>query len=140
MRSIRGSLNQYQPLIDVSVGNPDFTINSRTTCQALIDTGATRTCITQRLVEQLGLPARQKVLVASATSFPERRLAYEYSIGLFCQSEITTETALYVVRSTLIAPVFQNNGNFDVLVGMDILSQGRLVFEVGGDFSFSFSF
>jgi Aspartyl protease len=140
MRSIRGSLNQYQPLIDVSVGNPDLNINSRKTCQALIDTGATRTCITQRLVEQLGLPARQKVLVASATSFPERRRAYEFSIGLFCRSEITTETALYVVPSLLVAPVFQNNSNFDVLLGMDVLSQGRLIFDVGGDFSFSFSF
>ena len=35
---------------------------------ALIDTGATRTCLTQRVIADLGLRAKMKLLVASATS------------------------------------------------------------------------
>ena len=140
MRSIRGSLNQYQPLIDVSIGPTAGASFERETCVGLIDTGATRTCITQRLVERFELRSVMKVLVASATSYPERRRAYEFSLGLFCQDELSEQRALYVLPNSFVAPIFQNNGNFDVLIGMDLLSQGRLVFETGGNFSFDFSF
>lgn len=38
----------------------------------------------------------------------------------------------------VIGPDFVDNPNFDVLIGMDIISQGRLTFERGGDFTFTF--
>jgi hypothetical protein len=47
---------------------------------------------------------------------------------------------LYVIGHEFVAPWFEDNGNFDVLLGMDILSQGKLVFEPGGEFSFDFDF
>ena len=136
MRSIRGSLNHLQPLIAVSVGRYD-SIAARVTCTALIDTGATRTCLTARTIERLDLPPRGKLLVSSATSFPERRRAYGYSLGLFCKSEAAGET-LYVLPFELIAPPFIDNDNFDVLLGMDILSRGRLMFERDQTFEFTF--
>ena len=40
---------------------------------------------------------------------------------------------LYVIEYEFVAPWFEDNDNFDVLLGMDILSQGRLTFEPGGD-------
>lgn len=51
----------------------------------------------------------------------------------------TTQT-LYVIERPFIAPLFKDNDNFDVLLGMDLLSLGRLVFEANGEFSFSFDF
>lgn len=140
MRSIRGSLNQLQPLVDVSIGNADEFNADRETYLALIDTGATRTCITERVIARFSLRPVTKLLVASATSPPERRRAYEFSLGLFCTNETETigNQSLYTLGRTFVAPVFKDNGNFDVLLGMDLLSQGRLVFEIGGDFSFRF--
>lgn len=141
MRSIHGSLNQLQPLIDVSVGRHGVSEYDRQTYLALIDTGATRTCITQRVVARFGLVAVTKLLVASATSAPERRRAYSFSLGLFpSHAAAPDQRSLYVIGREFVAPIFADNGNFDVLIGMDLLSQGRLVFEAGGDFSFSFEF
>lgn len=141
MRSIRGSLNQLQPLIYVSVGAPGAT-GDRESCYGLIDTGATRTCITQRLVARFGLRPVTKMLVSTAGSFPERRPAYEFSLGLFCMVERAgaTETTLYVPDLPWVAPSFQDNANFDVLIGMDLLSRGRLGFEPDGSFRFDFEF
>lgn len=136
MRSIRGSLDHSQPLITVSIGLHESNA-ARITCTALIDTGATRTCLTSRTIERLNLPPRGKLLVSSATSFPERRRAYGYSLGLFCATEAAEQT-LYVLPFELVAPPFLDNDNFDVLIGMDILSRGRLVFDRDQTFEFTF--
>ena len=138
MRSIRGSLNQLQPLVTVSVGLFDSDAE-RITCDALIDTGATRTCLTARTISRLNLPARGKLIVSSATSYPERRRAYSYSLGLFCETR-TVERTLYVLPFELVAPAFQDNDNFDVLLGMDLLSRGRLTFERDQTFEYTFDF
>lgn len=77
--------------------------------------------------------------MASARTAPERRLAYAFTLGFFCEtadSHGKSET-LFVLPDELIAPDFKDNGNFDVLIGMDILSRGKLIFE-GQDFSFAF--
>lgn len=94
----------------------------------------------QSLIGRLQLEAKSKLLVASATSGPERRRAYGYSLGLFCAGAESGVNTLYVLGYEFVAPWFEDNENFEVLLGMDILSQGRLVFERGGAFSFEFDF
>ncbi len=140
MRSIHGLLDQLQPLVEVSIGPPPGVAGHRETCHALIDTGATRTCLTQSLIGRLNLEPKSKLLVASATSAPERRRAYGYTLGLFCTEAGNGINTLYVIGFEFVAPWFENNQNFDVLLGMDILSQGKLIFEPGGAFSFDFDF
>jgi hypothetical protein len=140
MRSIHGSLNQLQPLIDVSIGAPSGDGLHRETYRALVDTGSTRTCITRRVIARFAVEAKAKLLIASATSGPERRRAYGYSLGLFCTDEETEHSTLYVIPHEFIAPWFVDNDNFDVLLGMDILSRGQLIFQPNGAFTFSFSF
>ncbi|MES2339830.1 MAG: retropepsin-like aspartic protease [Pseudomonadota bacterium] len=140
MRSIHGSLSFLQPLIQVSIGPFGGAFGDRETCTALIDTGATRTCLTPRLIQKFGLQPKSKLLVSSATSAPERRRAYSYSLGLFCNEGAAGLQTLYVLPYEFIAPPFIDNDNFDVLLGMDILSQGRLVFEADGSFLFDFTF
>lgn len=137
MRSITGSLNQLQALIEVRIGSPAEPMRQET-CTALLDTGATRTCVTQRLINELNLEPRRKLLVSSATNDPARRMAYAYSLGLFCEGFGGVRT-LYTVPHEFIAPSFHDNPNFDVLLGMDILSQGQLVID-RGNFRFDFDF
>lgn len=139
MRLIRGSLRHFQPLIDVSVASP-VAAADRETYQALIDTGATRTGISRRIVERHQLESRTKVLVQGADSMPARRPAYAMSLGLFCEMAAAPNGAitLFVLPGELIAPAFLDNANFDVLIGMDVLSMGRLIVD-RQDFSFEFS-
>lgn len=139
MPLIRGSLRHLQPLVHVSVGRsaeaPD-----RETYRALIDTGATRTCIARRIIERHQLEPRARMLVQSASSAAERRRAYAFSLGVFCETadHLGLAKTLYVLPGELVAPDFQDNESFDVLIGMDFLSLGRFVLE-RQDFTFEFS-
>lgn len=107
MRSIHGWLDQLQPLIEVSIGAPASPAH-RQTYTALLDTGATRTCITRSVIAALDLQGKRKMLVSGATSAPERRMAYGYSLGLFCGAEDEAKS-LYVIPHEFIAPWFLEN-------------------------------
>ena len=139
MPSIRGSLEYLQPLVDVSVSASAGPSQRRHACRALIDTGATRTCVSARLIDQLELELRGKLLVQSARTTPERRRAYAFVLGLFYHpaSDMPESRSLYLLQREFIGPAFQDNGNFDVLIGMDLLCLGRLVID-RSEFSFSF--
>ncbi len=139
MPSIHGSLDGNQPLVSVLIaplssggafGAGEFV--------ALIDTGSTKTCVTRTVVESLGLQPFSRVLVATPSGL-ERRKAYSFTVGFLDEGDGTVGA----VRSPFYFPDaitgadFVKNSNFNVLLGMDILSQGRLVFD-RGRFSFSF--
>jgi hypothetical protein len=138
MPSIRGSLSHYQPLIDVSIGR-SVSSTDRESYRALIDTGATRTCISRQIVERHELEFRTKVLVQGADSMPARRPAYAFSLGVYCQTadRLGDATTLYVLPHELVAPAFLERAGFDVLIGMDFLSTGKLIID-RQDFSFEF--
>jgi len=130
MPLIRGSLDHYQPLIDVSIAR-SIGSNDRESYRALIDTGATRTCISRQIVERHDLDFRTKVLVQGADSMPARRPAYAFSLGVFCETadRLGDATTLFVLPQELIAPAFLERAGFDVLIGMDFLSTGKLVID-----------
>lgn len=102
--------------------------------RALLDTGATRTCLTKRLIAKLQLPPRRRMLVASAASYPERRMAYGFSLGLYHGDG----RELFLFEGERTAPDFFDNDSFDVLLGMDVLSAGTLVFRPDQSFQFDF--
>lgn len=143
MPSIRGSLRNFQPLVEVNVapivdaGHVGHPTNESYT--ALIDTGATKTCVTRAVIERLGLRPVGRVLVASATAI-ERRRAYGFSLGFYCdvEDDLGGARTLFSFPLDIGGPDFVSNSNFDVLIGMDIISRGRLVFEPGGSFEFRF--
>ena len=138
MPLIRGSLDHYQPLIDVSIAR-SVGSDDRESYRALIDTGATRTCISRQIVERHDLDFRTKVLVQGADSMPARRPAYAFSLGLFCETtdRLGEATTLFVPPQELIAPAFLERAGFDVLIGMDFLSTGKLLID-RQEFSFEF--
>ena len=88
MPSISGSLTVLQPLVDVQVAPippPDTQLTSPAEFQGehylgLIDTGCTRTCVTSRVVERLGLRPVTRLTVATATEIHRRR-AFEFRLG-----------------------------------------------------------
>jgi hypothetical protein len=141
MHLIRGRLTLLQPLIDVFVAPPGSAAQSGEHLIGLLDTGCTRTCVTRSVAGRLGLLPVTKLLVASPTE-TQRRKAYEFQLGFYCERDSgpawNAERTLFMLPKPVIGPDFVDNPNFDVLIGMDLISQGRLVFERGGDFTFTF--
>jgi hypothetical protein len=103
----------------------------------LIDTGCTRTCITRSVVECFSLPPVTKLLLVSPTE-TQRRKAYEFQLGFYCDLEdrLGESRTLFMLPEPIIGPDFVDNPNFDVLIGMDVISRGTLTFERNGEFEF----
>lgn len=138
MPLIRGRLTLLQPLVDVHlapVGRPGEIGHHLV---GLIDTGCTRTCITRSVVERLSLPPVTKLLLVSPTE-TQRRKAYEFQLGFYCELEdrFGQSRGLFMLPDPIIGPDFVDNPNFDVLIGMDVISRGKLTFERGGEFELS---
>lgn len=140
MPSIRGSLEDGQPLVTVLISSfPQIEASFQShEFLALIDTGSTKTCVTRTVVEALQLQPHSRVLVATPSGL-ERRKAYNFTIGFVDEGDrsIGAVRRTYVFPTVLTGADFVKNSNFDVLIGMDILAQGRLLFE-HGDFEFGF--
>jgi predicted aspartyl protease len=111
--------------------------------KALVDTGATSTCITQRVASEVGLLPVGKVPImgVSGQSYHNN---YLFHVGFTISLENPENTNELQVEAHISAAQIQGaelvipGGEFDVLLGMDILSTGSLAMEGGGTFSFSF--
>lgn len=137
MPSIRGSLSNGQPLVEVLIGS-SLEPNRLHACTALIDTGCTITGIARGVVETLGLRHVTRKLVVTPLG-EARRKAYPFSVGFLTEGDGTlgARRSPFYFPEPVLGADFVENSNFDVLLGMDILGAGRLVFE-HGRFEFSF--
>ena len=137
MPSIRGSLNNGQPLVDVLVGSV-LEPHRLHACVALVDTGCTITGITRTVVERLDLRHTTKTLVVTPLG-EARRKAYPFSIGFLTESDagVATARSPFYFPEPVLGAEFVENSSFDILLGMDVLSKGRLLFE-SGRFEFAF--
>jgi len=82
---------------------------------ALVDTGATNTSISGRLARNLGLRVIEQCRVDAAGG---AHIANVYSIDVLLRSMVRFTS----IRST----EFVENDMFDIIIGMDILTQGDL--------------
>jgi hypothetical protein len=121
-------------------------------CRALIDTGATTTCISKRLATILQLQPIGKVPVHGVAGIVHHN-SYLFSIGFpfmlapgvppppGIQAEPgTVTTQLHLLDKVLQGCEFDGGAapRFDVLLGMDVISTGSLVVQGNATFSFSF--
>ncbi|MEH3107294.1 MAG: retropepsin-like aspartic protease [Sphingomonas fennica] len=128
MPFILGSLEHLQPLIEVSVGRADGA--ERRMGRALIDTGATRTCVSRRFVDELALEPRGRMLIQAARGYAARQMAYAFTLGLACRpNEAAEQDTFYVFDQEFAAPFIEDNDSCDVLIGMDLISTGRLTID-----------
>jgi len=110
--------------------------------KALVDTGATTTCITKTAADKVGLLPVGKVPVqgVSGVSFHD---TYVFKVA-FAFEAIGTEPDMPVASVQIFdfpiegADLNLEQSQFDVLLGMDIISRGSL--KIDGDGSFSFCF
>ncbi len=147
MPSFKGIVDNGQCFITVHVHPPQSQRQKESRAfRAIIDTGAQRTCISQRVISALDLLSESKVKMKSTTG---TSAVNQYQLGIFIPIEkqtpvgiidgkinIQREIALLGSSSTVVME-FKAPDNFDVIIGMDMLSDCNL-FVAHGEFFLSF--
>jgi hypothetical protein len=107
---------------------------------ALVDTGASSTCISTKIVNDLALPPTGKMPVAGVHgSMPAN--TYQFIVGFILpQRQDATGTILANITPFPVDGIeFANIGcGFDVLLGRDVLCRGQLTLSFSGQFVICF--
>jgi hypothetical protein len=108
--------------------------------RALIDTGATGTALTRHVVAELGLLPVGKRQFGTPTGIVWQ--PYYLVRAAFYDSPpepgSTAPSRIRVYRQVIEAGEIQDQPSFDVLLGMDVITSGRLVVDRDGSFEFSY--
>jgi hypothetical protein len=107
--------------------------------RALIDTGATLTMISPRVVSALGLQQVNKRLINGLGGLSWRP-AYLFHVA-FYETPPVDENDISKIRicmKEINGGELSDGNTFDVLLGMDVLTTGNLHVDKDGTFSFSF--
>lgn len=109
--------------------------------KALIDTGATATSITPNAAAKLGLrmAGRQNVLTAGGPQYVPYYVFYVGFVYPEGVNPIAKPATFHVLPDPVTGAAFLfNSSPFDILLGMDVISQGDLFVRRDGNFSFEF--
>jgi hypothetical protein len=155
MPQITGSLFEGKPIVSVAVSEaipvvttvqpqhapPSFHIKEY---RALLDTGADITCVLPHVVKECWLISRGLIPMTSGSGTSDH-MSYLISLGVWCEKvvdcdgELEVERTLYQIPDYHIAAEIRTNSWFDIIIGMDIISQHELSFSKGGQFKFVLS-
>ncbi len=108
--------------------------------RALVDTGATASCITTSVAEKIGLKPIGKVPIQGVDGVADHN-NYLFHIGFFINistGEGQQQGTLTVLNKEITGAEIDSGGAFDVLLGMDVLPTGQLIVSGNGQASFSF--
>jgi len=121
------------PLINIAVllaNTATPTIGQLTVYPALLDTGASVTCISQSVVQALNLQPIGMRPMASAT---HAVAVNAYLVDLI----LPFGAAGLIVSATQVLEFMDGNAPFKILLGRDIICKGTLSISFDGHFSFS---
>lgn len=111
--------------------------------KALVDTGATNTCISPKVAENVGLLPQGKKPLTSATQQQVNVNVYDVALHIVIEKIVPVapkggmnkqRSQFSVLSSRLQVTEFAQPANFDVLLGMDVLSE-CVLFISGGQFT-----
>lgn len=109
--------------------------------RALLDTGATQTCITTKVVQDVGLTpkGRRPMLSASHTVTVNTYLfSIGFPMGVAPDPRGTVSGNMFIFHAIDGMEFNAGGSTFDVLLGMDVLSRGSFKIDFDGHFSFCF--
>ncbi|MBF7013165.1 hypothetical protein QUC32_26420 [Novosphingobium resinovorum] len=133
---LKVGIRPFQAVGPVSGYDNPATLDYRE-CTALLDTGARRTCVTVNITQTLGMRRIGQAEVWNVKR-PERHFTYLFHVGIWPDVIDDMPSTIFGIGDEIEGIDVGNHPYFDVLLGMDIVSQGRLVIEKSGDFSLSF--
>lgn len=113
---------------------PDLTFHRFT---ALIDTGALRTCISQNVVDRLGLERQGRMEVGNVKR-TELHWTYLFYVGIWPETEDQSPSVPFGIGCEIEGIDIGDSRYYDVLLGMDIITQGSLRLELDGSFELGF--
>jgi hypothetical protein len=114
--------------------------------RALIDTGATDTMITRRVVSSLGLEPVNRLPFQSAEG-RKWRTGYLFHVAFYGANPSTGDSeedgvpryhTIFTWPKSINGGEIDDEPSFDVLLGMDIISTGDLSIKKDGTFRFEF--
>lgn len=125
--------------ISLSATGDDFDLH---VFKALIDTGAQATCITSNAAAKVGLLPIGKVPIRGVSGLQYHN-NYLFKVG-FAFGAVDEQNALRAANVHVFDKLIEgaelnfSSSQFDVLLGMDIISSGSLKIEGDGTYSFCF--
>ncbi len=135
-------------IVPVNIGKPEKSRKIYQKAQphglsygALIDTGATISCISPRVIEEVRLKSAKSEIVTTAAG-PASLEVYLFSLVLPLTDVVDKEngfTEETVYSYQLIEGIefyAAKYGKHDVILGMDVISRGSLKLDPDGHFSF----
>jgi hypothetical protein len=113
---------------------PNFTFHEFT---ALVDTGASRTCISQNVIDRVGLVGRGQIPVGNVKR-TEMHETFLFYVGIWPYSGDGTIPAVFGVGDEILGIDGGDSRYYDVLLGMDIVTRGTLRIAIDGFFQLGF--
>jgi hypothetical protein len=106
---------------------------------ALIDTGATSTMISPRVVAALGLEQVNQIKFGGLDGLSWRP-AYLFHVGFYETPpvDVNDVSNIRICRKAINGGGLSDEHTFDVLLGMDVLTTGNLHVDRDGTFKFTF--
>lgn len=136
MRSIEGERESRRILLPVAVfSSRDPTDFTHETYVGLLDTGATASWISKNVVDRFDLKSIGKKPVVVATEIRQRP-SYVFRLGLMGDNQ--PQTALPIVFAETVGFMIDQASGFDVLLGMDVLSETDFAMSRSGNWRLSF--
>lgn len=133
---IKVGIRHFEPLSPVEGQSHTVSLNFRE-CTALVDTGARRTCVTEKIAQDLNMRRIGEVEVWNVKR-AERHWTYLFQVAIWPDSADGTPLPPYGIGDEIEGIDVGNHPYFDVLIGMDIISRGTLLIEKSGKFSMTF--
>lgn len=104
--------------------------------RGLVDTGATCTCITKSAAQQIGLLSRGKRRVSNVTTDAYHR---EFSFWFSFWISDDDGQRPHQLSQPIHGIEFKDSPDFDVLIGMDVLTFGKLKVRFGKFYTLEFN-
>ncbi len=147
MPSLKGTLERGRALVKVGIRpfqgyNPvdghssAFNLNF-TEYTALIDTGALRTCVSEKVIADLRLKKHGRVEISNVKR-AEMHWTYLFYVGVWPDNEDGIPNTVIGIGDEIEGIDLGFNRFFDVLLGMDVITRGYLHIERDGKFELGF--
>ena len=119
-------LHELGPIIGITATIPEQSGRLRPSrpqegITALIDTGASHTCISERVATKLSLKVVSSIMSSGVHGNPEERNVYAIDFT-FAGGDIT-------LKNVPVVGVDLKSMSFDMLIGRDILKKCRLIYD-----------
>lgn len=119
MPTFMGEVDQHRILLNVFVGPPE---TPKEVVRALIDTGATISCVTPTLVERLSLGSAEEWERLEGVHGPKDVPIYQAFLGIPISDHRDDPAFVRADPSIRVAEVdFSESAGFEALLGMDFL-------------------